>query len=380
MERIYLDNAATTPIDPEVVDAMMPYITEQYGNPSSIHAHGRTIKAAIEKARKTVAEILGTSPSEIFFTSGGTEADNMAICGTIEQYGIRTIITSRLEHHAVLHCVQHAAQIHGIEVKFVEHDQKGVLNLTHLEQLLKTSSAPVLVSIMHGNNEIGNLNPIEEIGAMCHTYQALFHSDTVQTVGHFPFNLSDTPVHFIVGAAHKFHGPKGIGFLYIRHDVKIPAFIQGGAQERNMRGGTENVYGIIGLAKALEIAHNHYEAHKKYITELKQYLISGLKETVPDVQFNGNCTNLEQSLYTVVNASMPHSEWSEMLLENLDINKISVSGGSACSSGSNVGSHVIKALNAPPERAPLRISLSKYNTRADIDALLKVLASMYQAA
>jgi cysteine desulfurase len=378
MERIYLDNAATTPIDPEVLEAMWPFMKDHFGNPSSIHTHGRATKAAIEKSRKTVAEILGTSPSEIFFTSGGTEADNMAICGAVEQYGIKTIITSALEHHAVLHCAEHLRHTLGIEVLYVNHDKKGVLDLDHLQHLLSATKQPALVSLMHGNNEIGNLNPMERIGEICAEYGAIFHSDTVQTVGHFKFNLSETPVHFIVGAAHKFHGPKGVGFIYIRHDKKIPAFVQGGAQERNMRGGTENVYGIIGLAKALELANTHYDAHKQQILELKQYTIAGLKETVPDVQFNGTCTDIENSLYTVISASMPASEWNEMLLENLDINKISASGGSACSSGSSVGSHVIKALNPVAGRSPLRISLSKYNTKHDIDALLKVLASMYQ--
>ena len=366
MERVYLDNASTTPIDPAVLDTMWPYMKEHFGNPSSIHTHGRAIKAAIEKSRKTVAEILGTSPSEIFFTSGGTEADNMAICGTVVQYQIRTIITSKLEHHAVLHCVSHQAHAHGVEVLFVNHDEKGTLDLAHLDALLASCHSPALVSLMHGNNEIGNLNPIQQIGEICEAHGAIFHSDTVQ------------PVHFIVGAAHKFHGPKGVGFLYIRHDKKIPAYIQGGAQERNMRGGTENVYGIIGLAKALEIADTHYSLHKNQISELKSYLIAGLKDNVPDIRFNGNCLDLENSLYTVVSASMPVSEWNEMLLENLDINKISASGGSACSSGSSVGSHVIKALNPDNGRAPLRISLSKFNTKADVDRLLKVLSGMYQ--
>ncbi|GAB4018261.1 cysteine desulfurase family protein [Spirosoma koreense] len=381
---VYLDNAATTRLDPEVLDAMLPLMTEQFGNPSSIHSHGRAVRTAIEKARKTVASLLNTSPAEIFFTSGGTEADNTAIRSSIETYGLTHAITSPLEHHAVLHTLQHLEQQGTIRLDLVRVDTEGHIDLAHLEELLQQNraagSSRSLVSLMHGNNEIGNLLNMNRVGEMCRAYDAIFHSDTVQTMGHFRHDLQQLPVDFIVGAGHKFHGPKGVGFLYVNADrVKIHPFMYGGAQERNMRGGTENVYGIVGLAKALEIAYRDMDAHQQHITGLKRRMIERLREKMPGVQFNGDSADVENSLYTVLNVSLPASDMSDMLLFSLDIARISASGGSACSSGSNVGSHVLAALpGLDPDRGYVRFSFGKYNTPDEIDYAVDTLVGLYQ--
>ncbi|MBD2755697.1 cysteine desulfurase family protein [Spirosoma validum] len=376
---VYLDNAATTRLDSEVLDAMLPLMTEQFGNPSSIHSHGRTVRTAIEKARKTVASLLNTSPAEIFFTSGGTEADNTAIRSSIETYRLTHAITSPLEHHAVLHTLQHLEQQGTIRLSMVNIDPKGHIDLTHLEELLRQNPR-TLVSLMHGNNEIGNLLNLNRVGELCREYDAIFHSDTVQTMGHFRHDLQQLPVDFIVGAGHKFHGPKGVGFLYVNAErVKIHPFVYGGAQERNMRGGTENVYGIVGLAKALEIAYRDMDDHKHHITSLKRRMIERLRDKMPDVQFNGNSADVGNSLYTVLNVSLPASDLSDMLLFSLDIARISASGGSACSSGSSVGSHVLAALpEVDPERGYVRFSFGKYNTTEEIDYAVDTLVGLYQ--
>ncbi len=381
---IYLDNAATTRLDPEVLDAMLPLMTEQFGNPSSIHSHGRAVRSAIEKSRKTVASLLNTSPAEIFFTSGGTEADNTAIRSSIETYGLTHAITSSLEHHAVLHTLQHLEKQGTVQLSWVNIDAKGHVDLVHLEELLRlnrnTGSPRSLVSLMHGNNEIGNMLNLNRVGEICRAYNAIFHSDTVQTMGHFQHNLQQLPVDFIVGAGHKFHGPKGVGFLYVNAErVKIHPFMYGGAQERNMRGGTENVYGIVGLAKALEISYRDMDAHRQHITALKHRMIDKLRAKMPDVQFNGNSADVENSLYTVLNVSLPASDMSDMLLFSLDIARISASGGSACSSGSSVGSHVLAALpEIDPERGYVRFSFGKYNTTNEIDYAVDTLMGLYQ--
>ncbi|SOD80481.1 cysteine desulfurase family protein [Spirosoma fluviale] len=377
---IYLDNAATTRLDPEVLDAMLPLMTEQFGNPSSIHSHGRTVRTAIEKARKTVAMLLNTSPAEIFFTSGGTEADNTAIRSSIETYGLTHAITSPLEHHAVLHTLEHLAKQGTIKLSLVTIDEKGHVDLGHLDELLKAHQGRSLVSLMHGNNEIGNLLDLNRVGEICRAHDAIFHSDTVQTMGHFRHNLQQLPVDFIVGAGHKFHGPKGVGFLYSNAErVKIHPFVYGGAQERNMRGGTENVYGIVGLAKALEIAYRDMDAHRQQITSLKRRMIDQLQAKMPDVRFNGDSADVDNSLYTVLNVSLPASDMSDMLLFSLDIARISASGGSACSSGSNVGSHVLAALPGfDSERGYVRFSFGKYNTAEEIDYAVDTLVGLYQ--
>ncbi|WP_337042969.1 cysteine desulfurase family protein [Emticicia sp. 17c] len=376
MPRIYLDNAATTRLDDEVLQAMLPLMTENFGNPSSIHAHGRQVRSAIEKSRKTIAGLLKASPSEIFFTSGGTEADNTAITCSIDTYQLTHAITSPTEHHAVLHTLEHLAKQGIIELSYVKLDEKGYVNLTHLEELLRTKPRS-LVSLMHGNNEIGNLLDLKRVSEICKQYNAVFHSDTVQTMGHYTHDLQDLKVDFLVGAAHKFHGPKGVGFLYINAENKIHPFIHGGSQERNMRGGTENVYGIVGMAKALEIAYRDMEVHQKHIKGLKSKMIEKLKANIPGVLFNGDSANMENSLYTVLNVSFPPGDDNDMLLFNLDIAQISCSGGSACSSGTDVGSHVLGALNVAPDRGNVRFSFGKYNTEEEIDKVIDVLTEIY---
>ena len=376
---VYLDNAATTRLDPDVLDAMMPLLTEHFGNPSSIHSHGRAVRTAIEKARKTVASLLNTSPAEIFFTSGGTEADNTAIRSSIDTYGITHAISSPLEHHAVLHTLEQVAQAGTVRLSMVNIDEKGHVDLAHLEQLLG-SFPRSFVSLMHGNNEIGNMLDMHRVGELCRQYDAIFHSDTVQTMGHFRHDLQTLPVDFIVGAAHKFHGPKGVGFLYVNAErSNIHPFIYGGSQERNRRGGTENVYGIVGLAKALEIAYRDMDAHRQHITGLKQRMIEQLRAQLPEVQFNGDSADVENSLYTVLNVSLPASDLNDMLLFSLDIARISASGGSACSSGSSVGSHVLAALpGLDQERGYVRFSFGKYNTAEEIDFAVDTLVGLYQ--
>lgn len=328
--KVYLDNAATTPLDPLVFEVMKPLMTDFFGNPSSIHGHGREVRSYVERARSKVASLLKTSPSEIFFTSGGTEADNTAIFWCVETLGVDHIITSKIEHHAVLHTVELLAKLKAIKVSFVALDKNGCIDLDNLETLLKLPANKTLVTLMHGNNEIGNLIDLQQIGKMAHSYGALFHTDTVQTMGHLPHDLSNLPVDFLVGSAHKFNGPKGIGFLYVNYRNKIDPFIHGGAQERNMRGGTENVYGIVGLAKALEIAYTEMDQQTQYIKGIKKYMINKLKNKIADVQFNGKCAEIENSLYTVLNVCLPPTPHNEMLLFNLDIAGISASGGSAC--------------------------------------------------
>jgi cysteine desulfurase len=375
--RVYFDNAATTPLDKEVLDAMIPFMMNHYGNPSSIHSHGREARAAIEKSRKTIASLLNTSPSEIFFTSGGTEADNAALRCTVDTLKITHAITSPIEHHAVLHTLEELQKREQIQLSFVQLDNKGHVDMAHLEELLK-SNPRSLVSLMHANNEVGNLADIAAIGDLCNQYRAVFHSDTVQTMGHYRHDLKQLKTNFIVGAAHKFHGPKGVGFLYINSSTKIQPFITGGSQERNMRGGTENVYGIIGLAKALEVAYRDMAEHHRQIQSLKSRMISKLKDSIDDICFNGDSDNPDTSLYTVLNVSLPASDLNDMLLFNLDIHKISASGGSACSSGTSIGSHVLAGLNCSPERASVRFSFSKYNTPEEVDYVVATLAEMYK--
>lgn len=373
MERVYFDNAATTPLDKEVLAAMIPMMEQFYGNPSSTHGHGRTVRTHIEEARKTVSKLLNCTPGEIFFTSGGTEADNMAIRMSVECLGVKNIITSPIEHHAVLHTAEELHKEGNATMLLVELLPNGHIDLVHLEELLKANSN-VLVTLMHANNELGNLLDIEKVGELCKTYNALFHCDTVQTIGHYPFDLGKLNIHFMACAAHKFNGPKGVGFIYINHEVKIDPYITGGAQERNMRGGTENVYGIIGLAKALEISCRDLEQEQSHIQGLKTYMIQRLRETIPGILFNGDTEG--DSLYTVINASFPPSSIGEMMLFKLDIAGISASGGSACSSGSNVGSHVLAAIGSDPTRAAVRFSFGKQNTKAEVDYVIEKLQEM----
>lgn len=375
--KVYLDNAATTPLDPEVFEAMKPFMLEDFGNPSSTHAHGRKVRAALESARKKVAELLNCTPGEIIFTSGGTEADNAILRCAVETYNIRHVISSRIEHHAVTHTVEHIGNEGKAQVHYVDLDDKGHVDLDHLAELLKKHSN-ALVSLMHANNEIGNILDIGVVGELCAAHNAFFHSDTVQSVGHYRHDTKGLQVCGMTAAAHKFHGPKGVGFMYIRKDKKIHSFIHGGAQERNMRGGTENVYGIIGLASALEIAYRDMDEHRAHIQGLKDRMIAKLTEQIPGVMFNGDSANAERSLYTVLNVSLPESDENDMVLFNLDLQGISASGGSACSSGATTGSHVLGTLYPDSKRGAVRFSFSKYNTADEIDFAVGKLAEMYK--
>ena len=371
---VYFDNAATTAIDPQVIQAMVETMEQHYGNPSSIHAQGRQVKTIVEKARKTVANLLGASPSEIFFTSGGTEADNMAIVRSIEDHGIRHAVTSPLEHHAVLHTLEELEKSGKIHLTLLHVDEEGHPDIDQLERILQQQPR-TFVSLMHANNEIGTMIDLDQIGAICKQYRAVFHSDTVQTMGHFRHQLNQLPVDFVTGAAHKFHGPKGVGFLYINHETKIRPLIYGGAQERNMRGGTENVYGIVGLAKALELAYAEMDEHQSYIQGLKNYMKDALIHAIPEIRFNGDIRD-DHSLYTVLNVSFPCHDLSDMMLFNLDIAGICASGGSACSSGSELGSHVLRGIQADTSRPCVRFSFSKNNTRQEIDYVVQVVKEL----
>lgn len=373
MNRIYLDNAATTSIHPLVIDEMTEVMREYYGNPSSIHASGRAARAKIEEARKRIAQHLNASIGEIFFTSGGTESNNMALKCAVRDLGVSRIISAPTEHHCNLHSLDVLAK-QGTNVIYLEVDRKGRVNYEQLEELLSDTSQKTLVSLMHANNEIGTRLDFERVSAMCKAQGALFHSDTVQTIGHFPIDVDTTAVSFLSGSAHKFHGPKGVGFIYINGDNIIKPYLDGGAQERNMRGGTENIYGIVGMAKALDLACEQMEAHRRHIEALRRQLIEALQTEFVDIQFNGDWE--ENYLYTVLSVSFPPSPRAELLLLNLDIAGISASGGSACSSGVDVGSHVISAIAADAERKTIRFSFSHQNTKEEIEQLIDKLRTM----
>jgi cysteine desulfurase len=366
---VYLDNAATTPIDPRVYEAMQPYLKNEFGNPSSSHSFGRVSKSAIEEARKKVADILNVSPGEIFFTSGGTEADNTSLNGLIRRYNIENVITSPIEHHAVLHSLEFFESIGLTHVQFLDVDKKGNIDKDQLIDLLNNKKDN-LVSLMHANNEIGNMIDLEGIGEICREYNALFHSDTVQSIARYTLDLNKVNINAVLGSAHKFHGPKGIGFMYINASTRIPPYILGGGQEREMRAGTENVYGIVGLAKALEIAYDDLSLNQKHIESLKSRMIKGLKKAIPGVKFNGLSGNIKGSLYSVLSVSLPPSNKNEMILFQLDLNGIAASGGSACGSGALKGSHVINAMKGGKDRTTIRFSFSKFNTQKEVDYTL----------
>ncbi|PSR11181.1 MAG: cysteine desulfurase [Bacteroidetes bacterium] len=372
MKRIYLDNAATTPLDPAVIAAMLDVMQTQPGNPSSIHAEGRQARTIIEQARRTVARHLKASIGEIFFTSGGTEANNMALKGAVRDLGVRRIISAPTEHHCVLHSLERIGRERAdVTIVHVNLDQQGSPDLGHLEELLADHTLPTLVSLMHANNEIGTLVDLTAVGELCRAHGAYFHSDTVQTIGFYPIDVSTTPIHFLSGSAHKFHGPKGVGFIYINSDHQIQPFIDGGAQERNMRGGTENTYGIAGLAKALELAGLEQASRATHMRSLRTHLRNELLAFFPEVAFSGDVDN---GHYKLLNLRFPPTAKTELLLFNLDIAGISVSGGSACSSGTDTGSHVIRALYGDADDAVnIRVSFSHLNTLAEVDQLLAVL-------
>lgn len=369
--RIYLDNAATTPLLPEVIERMNHVLTNTYGNPSSLHAEGRNARATIEEARKTVANAIGASIGEIFFTSGGTESNNMALKCSVRDLGVQRIISSPIEHHCVLHSLERLQKNMNVEVKLLPVNKFGRVDLTVLQEWLAESDKKTLVSLMHSNNEIGTMIDIDAVADICQQHNAYFHSDTVQTVGYYPIDVSHEKISFITGSAHKFHGPKGIGFIYINNENIVRPFVDGGSQERNMRGGTENIVGIAGLAKALQYSIDHLEAHKNQISNLKTYFKEKLKMEFPGVEFMGDDEGLNH--YKVLNVSFPPSPKASLLLLSLDIAGISASGGSACSSGAEAGSHVLTALDVAPDRKNIRFSFSHLNNKDEIDQVIEKL-------
>jgi cysteine desulfurase len=373
---VYLDNAATTPVAPEVVEAMIPVLYQTFGNPSSTHAFGREAKALLENSRRSIAKTLNCAPSELIFTSGGTEADNMALHAAVTQLGVKRIITSSIEHHAVGHAAEALKAQESTEVVNLSLDAKGNIDLQELEQLLQ-DRMPTIVALMHANNEIATLLPLAAVAQLCRQYGAYFLSDTVQTMGHYHFDLAALDIDFVTCAAHKFHGPKGVGFLYVNKKTRINPFIHGGAQERGLRGGTENIPGVVGLAKAVELAYTDLEAHQAHVWGLKKYMISRLQTLFPDVLFHGE-TSYEKALYTVLNICLPATPKSGLLLFTLDLKGIAVSGGSACTSGAAKGSHVLEGIGADMSRPNARFSFSRFTTKEEIDYALQQLEEVYQ--
>jgi cysteine desulfurase len=375
MNKVYLDNAATTALDLEVIDIMTDVMKNNYGNPSSLHYFGRKSKSIIETSRRNIAKLINAESSEIFFTSGGTEADNMAIRGAVRDVNIKHGITSKIEHHAVLNTVIHLLRKDKITLSYVKIKDNGQIDLNDLERLLQNNKH-TLVSLMHANNEIGNLLNLQSVSLLCQEYNALFHSDTVQTVGHYKFDLKKLKIDFLTCSGHKFHGPKGVGFLYINKNINISPLIHGGSQERNMRGGTEYVYGIVGLAKAMEVAYRDLDTHYNHIKSIKSYMIQQIKDKIPFISFNGTSGDMDSSLYTVLSVVVPSHEYDNLLLFNLDLLGIACSGGSACSSGGTSPSHVVQELNI--NNGPVvRFSFSKFNTKKDIDFTIEQLSSLF---
>lgn len=377
MKRVYLDSAATTQMHDEVIDEMTKVMQENFGNPSSTHEFGRSSKSLIENARKNIADLFNISSKEIIFTSGGTEADNLILDSAVRDLGVKRIISSRIEHHAVLHTIDELEDKYDIEVVYVNLDEAGFVDYNHLEELLRTSEKKSLVSLMHVNNEIGNILDLKRVAEMCKEYDTLFHSDTVQSIGHYKLDLNEVPVDFAAVSAHKFHGPKGVGFAFIRKNSGLRPLIFGGAQERGFRAGTESVHNIVGLEKSLLLAYKNLTEDKAYISGLKQYFIEELKAIIPTIKFNGGCADMERSTYTLINANLPiPAEKAPLLLFQLDLKGIACSKGSACQSGSDSGSHVLKAISKPEDLShpSIRFSFSSFTTKEDIDYVVKELS------
>lgn len=375
MDRVFFDHASTTPIDPQVMEAMIESMKLHYGNPSSIHKEGRTARTVVEQARRKVANLLRVSIGEIFFTSGGTESNNMALKGAVRDLGVRRIISSPLEHHCVIASLDRLKETDQVEIVQLPLTEKGLPDIQVLPELLKEPGPKTMVSLMHSNNELGLMIDFAQVSAICAEHDALFHSDTVQTMGYFPFDLEKTPAAFITAAAHKFYGPKGVGFIYINADNQIKPLLNGGSQERNMRAGTENIYGIVGLAKALEMAYAELTERRAKVEEIRAYFLQELKSAVPDMELNGDPEN---GHYKVLSLSFPPSPKADLLLLNLDIAGISVSGGSACSSGAETVSHVLATLMPDSLRKTIRFSFSHHNTKAEVDYVVKKLKEILE--
>jgi cysteine desulfurase len=376
MNNIYLDNAATTALRPEVLRAMTKTLETIYGNPSSTHSFGRESKAILEQCRKSIAKVFNAEAAEIIFTSGGTEADNLALRSAVRDLGVKSIITTHIEHHAVLHTAEQLAREYDIEICYLNLDANGQPLLDHLEVLLAERDQ-VLVSLMHVNNEIGNLLDINRVAQICKNHNALFHSDMVQSVGHFNIDIKKTPIDFFAASAHKFHGPKGVGFCYVRRQSGLKAQIFGGEQERGLRAGTEGIHNIVGMDKAMQLAYENLESEKTYIKELKHYFINALKRAIPKIQFNGLSADLENSTYTLLNVRLPLEASRATLLQfQLDLKGVACSKGSACQSGSVGQSHVLQAiLNKEALAQPsLRFSLSCFNHKEELEEVVQILA------
>ena len=373
--KVYLDNAATTPIASEVIEEIQPYLNNYFGNPSSTHAFGRKTKNAIEINRKKIADLIQAKNNEIIFTSGGTEADNMALRCAVFDLNVKRIITTKIEHHAVLHTAECLRDQQNVEIIFLATDHNGNPDLVQLESIVN-DKLNTLVTLMHANNEIGTLLPIKKVASICAKHKHVyFHSDTVQTMGHYTFNLSETPIDFLTCSAHKLHGPKGVGFLYVNQKISLNPLITGGSQERKNRGGTENLYGIVGLGKAMEMAYENLTSHQKHIQDLKSFMKEELEKIDQRINFNGE-TSPEKSLYTVLNVCFPADVCNSMLLFSLDIHGIAASGGSACSSGSNQGSHVLAELPHQENCQSVRFSFSRFNTQEDVEFTIEKIRSI----
>jgi cysteine desulfurase len=373
---IYFDNAATTPLRTEVISSISEVMQECFGNPSSTHAFGRTAKTYVETARKEIAKQINAAPQEIIFTSGGTESDNMILHCAVKDLGVKRIISSPIEHHAVLHAIEALEEVFGISTAFVKTDDKGVVDLGDLEALLKRSKEKTLVSLMHVNNEIGNVLDLEVVGKLCHQYETYFHTDAVQGIGHFTFDMETLPVDFLSAAAHKFHGPKGIGFSYVRKNSGLKSFIYGGAQERGLRAGTESVHNIVGMNEALKLANKNLGDERQKVLDVKNHFIDQIITVFPEVQFNGLCDDPDKSTYTLVNVALPIPKEKALMLDfHLDLNGIACSKGSACQSGSQSGSHVLNTIRSQKTNdwPSLRFSFSILNSKREVDHLIQVL-------
>ena len=376
MRKIYFDNAATTPLDPDVIKAMADHMTNNFGNPSSSHGFGRKAKAELETARKKIASYFNCSPSEVIFTAGGSEADNMVLYNAVKELGVKRIVSSPLEHHAVLHTIEALGKDFDIEIVYLSVNRQGEIDYQELENLLTTKNVKSLVSLMLVNNELGNILDASRVSDICKKTDTLFHSDTVQGIGHVPIDLKEMPIDFIAASAHKFHGPKGVGFAVINKDYKFEPMLHGGEQEMGLRAGTENTHSIVGLIKALSMAMDHFQEDKKYISDLKHYFIQKLKATIPEIQFNGLSDNPDKSAFHILNVRFPKE--MPMLLFNLDLKGIAASGGSACQSGSSKGSHVLGAILNEEESklTSVRFSFSKFNNKEEADQVIEALVSM----
>ena len=378
VKNVYFDNAATTPIRTEVVDVMHDVLKDTFGNPSSTHAFGRSAKTQIETARKSIAKHFNAHPQEIIFTSGGTESDNMLVRCAVQDLDIKTVITSRIEHHAILHAVEFLEEQKLAKVLYVKTNADGAVDYTDLAHLLAADDSKKLVSLMHINNEIGTILDLERVSNLCKTHDALFHTDAVQGVGHYTINLEEIAIDFLSAAAHKFHGPKGVGFSFVRKNSGLQPFILGGSQERGLRAGTESVHNIVGMAKALEIAYAKLDEEQQYLKELKAHAIKQLTSAFPDIHFNGCCSDMERSTFTLVNVALPIAEEKASLLNfHLDLNGVACSKGSACQSGSTKGSHVLEEVvpTALSKRPSIRFSFSVFNTQDEVDYLVQTLAT-----